>query len=201
MDDVTKVLKENINKYPFVEAFLKIDKLLLRKDIVNVAIDGMSASFKTSFSKVLMEIYHCNVFHMDDFFLNEEMKTQERLGEIGGNIHYERFKDEVLNHLGEEFKFLKYDCKTGDFIESELIKKNKLNVIEGVYSLHPYFGDIYDLSIFFKVDDDIQKQRLLMRNEKLYEKFINQWIPMENRYFKENNLMGKSDLVIDTSNL
>jgi uridine kinase len=47
----------------------KIDELLMQKDIVIVAIDGKCTSGKTTLAAKLAEIYDCNVFHMDDFFL------------------------------------------------------------------------------------------------------------------------------------
>ena len=45
------------------------------KDVVLVAVDGPSASGKSSFGKFLNDNFVCNVFHMDDFFLPFEKKT------------------------------------------------------------------------------------------------------------------------------
>jgi uridine kinase len=45
-----------------------IDRLL-QQDRVIVAIDGKCTSGKTTLASRLAEIYDCNVFHMDDFFL------------------------------------------------------------------------------------------------------------------------------------
>ena len=50
----------------------KIEHLLEEKDKVLVAIDGMSGSGKTTLSELLEDIYHCNVFHMDDYFLDRK---------------------------------------------------------------------------------------------------------------------------------
>ena len=47
----------------------QIDLLLEEKDFVLVAIDGKCTSGKTTLASKLTEIYDCNVFHMDDFFL------------------------------------------------------------------------------------------------------------------------------------
>ena len=53
----------------------KIDELLTQKDRVVVAIDGKYTSGKTTLASKLAEIYDCNVFHMDDFFLRPEQRT------------------------------------------------------------------------------------------------------------------------------
>ena len=66
------------------------------KNFVMVAIDGKCTSGKTTLASKLAEIYDCNVFHMDDFFLRPEQRTSERFAEIGGNVDYERFQEEVL---------------------------------------------------------------------------------------------------------
>ena len=74
----------------------KIDELLTQKDMVVVAIDGKCTSGKTTLASKLVQIYDCNVFHMDDFFLRPEQRTPERFAEVGGNVDYERFQEEVL---------------------------------------------------------------------------------------------------------
>ena len=70
----------------------QIDALLRDKDFVVVAIDGKCTSGKTTLAARLAEIYDCNVFHMDDFFLRPEQRTPERFAQIGGNVDYERFR-------------------------------------------------------------------------------------------------------------
>ena len=64
----------------------KIDELLAQKDMVIVAIDGKCTSGKTTLASKLAQIYDCNVFHMDDFFLRPEQRIPERLAEVGGNV-------------------------------------------------------------------------------------------------------------------
>jgi hypothetical protein len=64
----------------------------------------------------------------------------------------------------------------------------KLNIIEGTYSHHPYFGDPYDLKILLTVTPEIQRERILRRPAFLHQRFFEQWIPMENRYFSENGM-------------
>ena len=46
------------------------------KEHVIIAIDGPSATGKTTFAKNIKKHFDCNVFHMDDFFLPDEKKTE-----------------------------------------------------------------------------------------------------------------------------
>ena len=97
----------------------RIDELLTQEDMVVVAIDGKCASGKTTLASRLAEIYDCNVFHMDDFFLQRSQRTPERLAQIGGNVDYERFQEEVLLPLRfrRAFSYRPFDCRT--FTRSE----------------------------------------------------------------------------------
>ena len=61
-----------------------------------IAVDGRCASGKTTLAATLEEETGCNVVHMDDFFLRPEQRTPQRLAEPGGNVDYERFRQEVI---------------------------------------------------------------------------------------------------------
>ena len=55
-----------------------IDAVMKRengKDYTIIAIDGPSATGKSTFAELIGEKYKCEIFHMDDFFLTEEEKT------------------------------------------------------------------------------------------------------------------------------
>lgn len=49
-----------------------------------VAIDGRCGSGKTTLGEYLKQIFDCNLFRMDDFFLRMEQRTPQRLKETGG---------------------------------------------------------------------------------------------------------------------
>lgn len=135
---------------------------------------------------------------MDDFFLQPFQRTAARLNEPGGNIDYERFKETVIVPLQhqESVKYQRFDCsKMALEAHVELIPYSRFNVIEGTYSMHPYFGMFYDFTIALNVSDDIQAKRILMRNgEMMYEKFKKIWIPLENKYFNQYNIFNVADL-------
>ena len=91
-----------------------MDWLLERQDRILVAIEGKCTSGKTTLAAQLAKIYDCNVFHMDDFFLQSHQRTPERFAETGGNVDYERFQEEVLLPLkaGKAFSYRPFDCST-----------------------------------------------------------------------------------------
>jgi len=179
----------------------RINSLLEAKEKVIVAIEGNSGAGKSTLAGELAKVFDLNLFHMDDFFLTPDLRTPERLSEVGGNVDYVRFGKEVIENLkrGHAFSYRRYDCSKKEVGDCILVSPRKLNVIEGSYSMHPYFTDIYDFRIFMHADEVKQRERILKRNGPiLFERFINEWIPMENRYFKEFRIMEKSDLVIET---
>lgn len=176
----------------------QIDRLLALESQVIVAIDGNCTAGKTTLANQLAANYDCNIFHMDDFFLRPEQRTVERFAEIGGNVDYERFSREVLLPLksGKHFSYRPFDCSTFQLTDPLVVMPKKLNIIEGTYSLHPYFGDIYDLKICLTISPELQHQRILERPAFLHKRFFEAWIPMENRYFEGFAVSEKCDIVL-----
>ena len=188
------------NRYaPFLRLFSEIDKLYGKKSVI-VAIEGASASGKTTLAEILKEVYACNVFHMDDFFLRPEQRTKDRLSEIGGNVDRERFAAEVLEPLLKEQAvcYRPFDCSTQTLGKPVSAVPTWLSVVEGVYSTHPYFSEYYDICVFLNVAPECQKVRIFNRNgEKLAKRFFDEWIPLENDYFSGTDIKSRSDLVFD----
>lgn len=176
-----------------------LKKLLEEKPNAIIAIDGCCASGKTTFAKHLEKKFGFQVIHTDDFFLPLEMRTEERLSQAGGNIHYERFNDEVIKGIkcGKDFEYRIFSCKAGTFCGTKSISLLKPIVIEGAYALHPETADIYDLKVFFSIDAETQLKRILERNgADALENFKNKWIPFENLYFEAYNIKSKCDIII-----
>ena len=126
---------------------------------------------------------------MDSFFLRPEQRTAERYQLPGGNVDYERFAEEVLQPLktGKPFSYRPFDCSTLALAQPVAVEPKRLNIIEGTYSHHPYFGDPYDLKLVLTVTEEQQRQRILERPAFLHRRFFEEWNPMENRYFEQMN--------------
>lgn len=184
----------------YVDVFRRIDELLDEKASVTIAIDGNSGAGKSTLAALLAEAYDCNVFHTDDFFLSPERKTAERLMEPGGNVDYERMQHEVASALmnGNPVSYRRYDCQTGALGDPVVTLPKRLNVVEGVYSLHPALGMDYDLAVFLKVSGKAQRARIHSRSgDALLKRFLEEWIPLENRYFDDLGIEQKCDLIYD----
>ena len=164
-----------------------------------VAIDGMSASGKTTLGDFLHENFpDSNLFHMDDYFLQPHQRTAGRLSEIGGHVDYERFQAEIISHLSdpEGLYYRIYDCHTQTLSPERKAAWKPLVIIEGSYSQHPYFGDMYDLRIFCEITSEEQQKRILARNgAEMLKRFEEEWIPKENSYFQHFQIKEKSGLL------
>ena len=181
-----------------VETVIASRNLDFNKKHIVISVDGNSASGKSTLAENLANLLNGEVVHCDDFFLPQEMRTDKRLSEIGGNIHYERLKEEVIDKLRKPtvISYKAYNCQNSSFKNKFLMNK-KIIIVEGAYSSHPYFGNYADFKIFLKVDEETQKERILKRNgEEMLKRFINEWIPKENKYFNEFKIEEKADIII-----
>ena len=184
----------------FSRLFDEIDRLSAKKSII-IAIDGGSASGKTTFARILGERYDCNVFHVDDFFLRPEQRTAERLAEIGGNFDRERFFAEIVKPLknNESVTYRRFNCSTQTLEAPITVVPKCITVVEGAYSMHLSLGRYYDISVLLDIEPEYQRERILIRNsEALAKRFFSEWIPLENRYFEFYDVKNKCDIKIVT---
>ncbi len=167
---------------------------------VVIAIDGHCASGKTTAAELISKLFDAEVIHMDDFFLPPELRAPQRLPEVGGNIHYERFGDEVLPNLrtNRPFTYRVFDCQRFAYsTQPRTVGPSRVVIVEGVYSLHQSFGKYYDLSVFASISPEVQLERLKRRGgAALLSRFQNEWIPMEQSYFDAFEIQKNSDLTI-----
>jgi uridine kinase len=185
----------------YFDLFKIIDVLLKEKDKITVAIDGRCASGKTTLAKMLDTLYDCNIFHTDDYFLRPGQRTPDRLALPGGNIEHERLYKEIISGItnGGEFTYRPFDCRRMVLSDEIKVGPKRLNIVEGAYSMHPEFGDIYDIKVFVDIGIKAQKRRILKRNDpKLHDRFFNEWIPMEEKYIETMGIKGRCDIVFDS---
>lgn len=183
----------------FLPLFTEID-CMLRQGKVTLAIEGGSASGKTTLGRLLEQLYDCQVFHMDDFFLRPEQRTEKRLAEPGGNVDRERFWEEVLLPMGENkpIAYRRFDCSMGELLPPITRMPGKLNVIEGAYSMHPELAGAYNLSVFLDITPHLQEMRIRKRNApQLAERFFKEWIPLEQKYFEELHVKEHCAMTIE----
>lgn len=167
-----------------------------------IGIDGRCAAGKTTLAAGLQAKTGCAVFHMDDFFLRPEQRTEKRLQTPGENVDHERFLEEVLLPLKsgkDTVAYRPYDCRRRDFSEEVSVRIAAVNLVEGSYSLHSSLWGYYDLRIFLTVDPREQMRRIILRNgEENAAVFRDRWIPLEEKYFSAFDIENRCDLCIKT---
>lgn len=166
-----------------------------------VAIDGRCASGKTTLAEQLAVVTGSGVVHMDDFFLPPELRTEERLKEPGGNVHYERFQQEVLPALsrGEDFSYRCFDCGTMSFGRERQVSGTGIVVVEGAYSCHPKLGEYMKVRVFSDVEGQEQQRRIAARDgEEALAAFRQRWIPMEENYFRAYKIRERAEVVLSS---
>ena len=176
----------------------RIDGMLGLYPRVLVAIDGDAAAGKSTLGAFLKSQYDCNLFHMDDFFLQPWQRTEAREKEPGGNVDYERFRQEVLVPTleGRAFSYRPFCCERGALGEEIAVKPQKLNVVEGSYSLHPTLAAAYQIKVFLAVEEEVQRRRITARNgEEGARPFFETWIPKEKWYFLHFDIENHCDFI------
>ena len=179
-----------------------IDRALGSKPRMLLAIEGGSASGKSTLAELLTGIYpDAALFHADDYFLRPEQRTPERYAQPGGNVDRERFWQEVLEPLrrgADTIAYRRYDCQSGRLLEPAAVAVDSMAVVEGAYSLHPDLAPAYDLRVFLSIDPALQTARIFRRNvPPQRDRFFDTWIPLEQAYFQSLAPKGQCDLVLE----
>ncbi|MGN1345987.1 MAG: uridine kinase [Eubacteriales bacterium] len=172
---------------------LEISRKVEERGFAVLAIDGFCASGKSTLAGRLSNLFGARRIPMDDFFLPPSKRTPKRLSEPGGNVDYERFREEVLTHLSDEtLTYGVFDCGQMAVTHNAVLPKTPVTIIEGAYALHPFFGTYADIRVFMETDDAEQKRRILVRNgAAMLARFEERWIPMEHTYVQAFSIREK----------
>ena len=180
----------------------RIQSLSARQRPALVAIDGMAASGKSTLAAQLeAALDGAYTVHMDDFFLPELLRAQVR-GRLLANADIERFDREVLTPLcaGKDAIYRPFVCHPvpGLLAPVRIPSDTRTVIIEGAYSLHPLLAPRYDLRVLMTISTRTQRARILARNgEAMLHRFIEEWIPLENRHIEAHRLHAVCNVRID----
>ena len=184
-----------------LEAILRQTSALLERDgRAFLAIDGRCASGKTTLAGQLAQRLPCTLVHMDDFFLQPQQRTPQRLAQPGGNVDRERFLSEVLSPLlaGRDAVYRPFDCHTFQMRQPVTAPCRPVVLVEGSYSCHPDLWDRYGLHIFVTASLDTRLERLARRPGANLANFRTRWIPLEERYFEAFPIQQRCEVVVHT---
>ncbi len=171
---------------------------LIKKGVSVIAIDGRCASGKSTLAEDVSKEIDVNIIKMDDFFLPLSLRTPERFSLPGGNVHYERFNEEVINGLksGKDFSYRVFSCSKMDYDGEKKILSSLPTIVEGSYALHPHLPLYWEKAFFLDVDKEEQIKRLSKRCPEKLEAFKNRWIPLEEEYFSYYSIPAKADEIL-----
>lgn len=161
------------------------------KEFSVIALEGKCGSGKTTISNLLNNV---TIIDVDDFFLKKELKTKERLNEIGGNIDYDLYEQCLLKiKPNTTITYKIFDCSSQQYLDKTIKIENKVLLV-GVYSYHPLVRKYIDKLCYLILSDDDQMERIKQRNN--CDRYFNEWIPLENKYFNSYDFIGNADILI-----
>lgn len=192
--------KEYAGYFP---ALLEILKIAGKGMPAIIAIDGRCGSGKTSFAGLVGRLFPCNIFHMDDYYLPLAGRPGDWMSHPAGNMDLERFRQDVLlpAREGKEVIYCPYDCQTGQMKEKQIFKPSRLTVVEGSYSHHTLLAGNYDWKVVLTCSGEEQESRLRAREGCYFTAYKEQWIPMEETYFRQFSVEEGSDALVNTDGL
>lgn len=186
----------------YFPVLLAIQRIAESKKTAIIAVDGRCGSGKTGFSRLIADLFVCNIVHMDDFYLPVNLRDSDWMNIPGGNMDFTRFRDEVLlpARRGQTLLYRPFDCQTGEWKAPVELPARPLTIVEGSYVHHPLLAGQYDLKVFLTCSKEEQFFRLKAREGEHFPAFAQIWSPLEEGYFHHYNIEENSNLVVDTSN-
>jgi uridine kinase len=183
----------------------RIQQLLPRVDPRLIAIDGGGAAGKSEFASLLVSLLPppVAIVQMDDFYLPSEQR-RERSTElvVGRNFDLDRLEAQVLEPLrsNHEARYQRYDWPSDRLAEWKIVQPHGTILVEGVYSSCERFRSLYHLRVWVECDEATRLDRGIKRDgEHAISNWINEWLPDERFYFKNQRPREHADIIIDTS--
>ena len=137
----------------------------------------------------------------DDFYRPESDSKRSEV-EVGGLFDLSRLASQVLipHAEGRELHYQRYDWEAGTLREWATGASGAPLVVEGIYSIHQTLRDFYDLRIWVAAPRAIRLVRGIERDgEEARSKWVDVWMPAEDRYVAEQAPQAHAHLVLDSS--
>jgi uridine kinase len=170
-------------------------------DVLIVGIDGRGGSGKSTLARSLGRLIEGSVvIEFDDFYRPSAARLASDDPDIGGNFEWRRLRDQVLIPLSQnkEARYQRYDWDTDSMAEWHTVSPQGVVVIEGNYSVRDELRDFYDFRIWVQAPDEMRLARGIERGgENTRDRWLNEWMPEEERYLAAQEPWRFADLVID----
>lgn len=200
------------------ELYSKITEKLVVSGKNIIGINGIDTSGKTKFSEEYAgflgsEGYQCVVIHIDDFHNPLEIRRS-------GDNEIDAYYDHAFNYVQLIQEILEplqqHGCIDKDIlclnVDTDIyentihykIDSDTVVLLEGVLLFRPPLLAYLDGRIFLHIDFDEMMKRARIRDipkygEAFMQKYINRYLPVQERYLKEYKPNINCDILIDNS--
>lgn len=162
-----------------------------------IAIDGDSASGKSTLSIFLAKRFDANIAHIDSFYLPFDKRRECS----SCHIDYPRILSTIIHpfHAKQALEFYTFNPHIDQITDRFNQPYKNILILEGSYSFHPDLRPFIDISIGMRISEQIQKERIVKRSSlEVYERFRSIWIPKEKSYQQESDLFDSVDYILET---
>lgn len=166
-----------------------------------VAVDGHSASGKTTFAQALAD--HAGpstILHLDDFYRPMPSEERAALAPAEGAAQLfdvSRLATQALAPLraGRDAHFQAYDWASNRLGEWRNAPVTQLVIVEGVHAADLRLREFLDVIVFVTTSLETRWERMLARGEHDPEQ-IQRWLAAEDWYFTQHGLPKVADWVV-----
>lgn len=165
-----------------------------------IGIDGPGASGKSTFAIGLAEALPRAVLVEGDDFYRPESDAGRSETEVGGLFDLSRLASQVLipHTQGEKIRYQRFNWDTGVLRGWISRPGGTPLIVDGVYSTHEALRDFYDLRIWVSAPRAVRLARGLQRDgEEANSKWVDVWMPAEDRYIAEQAPQDYAHIVLD----
>lgn len=137
----------------------------------------------------------------DDFYRPESDSKRSEI-KVGGLFDLSRLASQVLipHTEGRDIHYQRYDWEAGSLGDWATGANGAPLIVEGIYTTHQTLRDYYDLRIWVTAPRAIRLARGMERDgEEARSKWVDVWMPAEDRYIAEQAPQDHAHLVLDGS--
>ena len=164
-----------------------------------VGVDGCGGAGKSTLARQLAAaLPDACIVKMDDFFRPRRDRQTPR-EEIGGHFDWRRVERQVLAPLseGRDGRFQRYDWGLDALTGWRDVPNRGVVLVEGVYSTRRELSGYYDFKIWIEASRETRLARGLARDGAgAHDRWVDEWMPSEDRYVADQVPAGKADVVV-----
>ncbi len=175
-----------------------------RRRTLLVAIDGRGGAGKSTLARALGGLEGATTIVAIDDFYRRSLDREDRQGrgdtEIGGAFDWRRLREQVLQPLAQDnpARYRHYDWDEDRLAEWRAVEPGGVVIVEGSYSTRSELRGFYDFTIWVDAPHEVRLQRGIERDgEAARSRWLDEWMPEEERYIAAERSAESCDLVID----